>query len=98
MALFRVIAPHVLFFRVETRDASLNNILANPSNVRLTVFRPDGTEELTDQAMTNAAIGVWTLNHELPASSQVGSWTSKIRITDAVGDSVFRSVSFDVVQ
>jgi|SRR5215510_6927810 len=96
MALFRIQPPHVLYFRVETRDASELNVLANPLAVDLTLYRPDGTA-LTPLSLTSVAIGVWALNWPLPADAPEGSWTSYLTITDPVGPSLHRAISFDVL-
>src|SRR5262245_54334623 len=96
MALFRVQAPHVLYFRLETRDASQLNILANPLSIDLTLFQPDGTA-LPSLSLSPVSIGVWALNWPLPDTAPVGSWTSYLTITDPVGPSLHRAISFDVL-
>lgn len=96
MALIRVAAPHVLYIRVETRDASQQRILANPTSVDLTLHQPNGTA-LAPIPLTPVSIGIWDVNWPLPVGAAQGTWTGYVLITDPIGESLTRSVSFEVV-
>lgn len=77
------------------RDPESGALLAQASST-VTITDPDGTETVTDGAMTEESTATYTYNYAIPTDGPKGTWRYAITGTTAGGVLAITTVYFDV--
>lgn len=73
---------NALYFEADVRDGTDTDYpLVTPSAITLTLIKPDGTNQVTAQAMTLVTTGVYALTLQSLSNWQLGTYAAVVAVT-----------------
>ncbi len=90
------IRPETVRIRAEVKDD--NKELTDAATAVCTVTDPNGTEQVSAQAMTKVSTGTYEYSYTLSMSDLIGQWDILIKTTDSSGNVSIEEKKFNVVR
>lgn len=75
----------------------IDNALVDPTSVTITITDPNGTEAVTDGAMSTSSTGIYDYYYTTTTAIKYGEWRYVITATDGTYKS-FDSGTFEIVK